>query len=58
MKATIKNNVLVVEVPLQTPTPSKSGKTKVVATSSGNCQTTAVVDGKPVTVGLNAYIAP
>jgi len=28
----------------------------LVASSGGNVTTTATVDGKPVTVGLNAYI--
>lgn len=56
MKATIKNNILTIEIPLQTPTASKSGKTKIVATSGGNITTSALVDGKPVTIGLNAYI--
>jgi len=39
------------------PRPSKSGKTIVIATSSGN-QTFAdlLFDGKPVTIGVNAYI--
>ena len=37
--------------------PSKSGKTMLVAYSGGNVSTAAIVDGKPVTVGLNAYIA-
>ena len=32
------------------------GKTLVVASSHGNVATTAVVDDKPVTVGVNAYI--
>ena len=36
--------------------PSKSGKTMLVASSGGNVTTTAMVEGKPVTVGLNAYI--
>ena len=36
MKVTIANNVLTIEIPLQTPRPSASGKTLVVATSSGN----------------------
>ena len=36
--------------------PSKSGKTMLVASSGGNVTTSAIVDGKPVTVGLNAYI--
>jgi hypothetical protein len=40
------------------PTPSASGKTLVVASTRGNTVTTAMVDGKPVTIGLNAYIKP
>jgi hypothetical protein len=56
MKATIKNNILTIEIPLQPPTASKSGKSLVVATSGGNIATTAEVNGKPVTIGLNAYI--
>jgi hypothetical protein len=35
---------------------SQSGKTLVVASTRGNLKTTAMIDGKPVTVGLNAYI--
>lgn len=58
MKATIKDNTLHIEIPLQTPRPSSSGKTLVVATSGGNITTTAEVNGKPVTIGLNAYIKP
>lgn len=38
------------------PTPSASGKTLSVASSHGNKETDAEVDGKPVVVGLNAYI--
>ena len=58
MTATIdpKTNELVLRLPLQKPTPSASGKTLVVASSRGNLTTTATVDGKPVTVGVNAYI--
>jgi hypothetical protein len=58
MKASIKNNILTIEIPLQKPTASKSGKSLVVASSGGNITTTASVDGKPVTIGLNAYIKP
>lgn len=58
MKATIKDNVLHLEIPLQTPKPSASGKTLVVATTGGNVTTAATVNGKPVTVGVNAYIKP
>ncbi len=51
-----KTNQLVLRIPLQTPTPSSTGKTLVVATSRGNKKTDASLDGKPVTVGFNAYI--
>lgn len=57
MQVEIKDNNLVITIPLERPRPSSSGKTLVVASSNGNVKTTALVDGKPVTVGLNAYIA-
>lgn len=56
MKVTVEGTDLVIRIPLQTPRPSASGKTLVVATSGGNKQTAAEVNGKPVTVGVNAYI--
>lgn len=49
-------NELVIRIALQQPTPSSTGKTLVVASSHGNQATTATVDGKPVIIGLNAYI--
>jgi hypothetical protein len=52
----IRDNKLFIEIDLETPTPSSSGKTLVVASTHGNTVTTAEVDGKPVTIGLNAYI--
>ena len=52
----IEGKRLVITADLETPTPSASGKTMVVASSRGNVTTTAVVDGKPVIVGLNCYI--
>lgn len=58
MIAIIKDNVLHLEIPLQAPRPSASGKTLVVATTGGNLTTAATVNGKPVIVGLNAYIKP
>lgn len=54
--AKIEGGNLVLTIPMQTPTPSASGKTMVVASSRGNQATTATVDGKPIIVGLNAYI--
>ena len=57
MTASIEGEFLVIRVPLNSkPTPSASGKTLVVATSHGNNQTEIEVQGKPVFVGVNAYI--
>lgn len=56
MNATVEGNTLVIRVPMQAPAPSKTGKTLIVASSSGNVQTSAVVNGKPVIIGFNAYI--
>jgi len=56
MNVKIENGSLVITIPVQKPTPSASGKTMVVASSHGNQATTALVDGKPVIIGLNAYI--
>lgn len=58
MKAEIKDNKLILTLDLQAPRPSASGKTLVVATSSGNITTTATINGQPITVGVNAYIKP
>ncbi len=41
---------------MQEPTPSASGKTLVVATTHGNQPTDVTVNGKPLIVGVNAYI--
>ena len=48
-------NYLVVEAPVSL-RPSKSGKTTLVASSNGNTKTEVEINGKPVTIGLNAYI--
>lgn len=57
MKATIKDNILIIEIEVEeTPTPSASGKTLVVASTHGNVVTNVMVNGKPLVVGLNAYI--
>ncbi|MDI6784049.1 MAG: hypothetical protein QME64_08160 [bacterium] len=56
LTAKVVGNKLIVEVDLEEPHPSASGKTLVVASSYGNKVTDAQVNGKPVTVGLNAYI--
>jgi hypothetical protein len=56
MKVEVKDGKLLVEIDLQEPTPSASGKTLVVATTHGNQTTTAMYEGQPITIGLNAYI--
>lgn len=56
MKAQIKDGKMIIEIDLQEPTPSASGKTLVVASTHGNVVTDVLIDGKPVTIGLNAYI--
>ena len=57
MKVEIKDNKLIIEINISNPpAPSASGKTLVVASSHGNQPTTAQVNGKPVIIGLNAYI--
>jgi hypothetical protein len=47
---------LVIRIPLQQPTPSASGKTLVIASTRGNVTTKTEYDGKPITIGLNAYL--
>jgi hypothetical protein len=56
LKVEIRDNKLFIEIDLEKPTPSASGKTLVIASTHGNTVTSAEVDGKPVVVGLNAYI--
>ena len=57
MKAAIEGKELVIRIPVQEPTPSASGKTLVVATTRGNVKTDVMVLGRPLTIGLNAYIS-
>ena len=57
LQAVIEGNELVIRLPLNpTPVLSATGKTLVVASSHGNQETTAQVNGQPVIVGVNAYI--
>lgn len=56
MNVKIENGKLFIEIDLQDPTPSASGKTLVVATTQGNVPTECEIDGKKVVIGLNAYI--
>lgn len=57
LTAAIEGGYLVIRVPMNSkPVPSSTGKTLVVASSHGNKQTDVEIDGKPVIVGVNAYI--
>jgi len=56
MEVKIENDKLIISIDLQKPTPSASGKTLVVASTHGNTTTQCMIDGKPVIIGLNAYI--
>jgi ABC-type uncharacterized transport system YnjBCD ATPase subunit len=56
IKARIENGKLIIEMPLGTPRPSGSGKTTIIASTQGNIATDVIVDGKPLTIGVNAYI--
>lgn len=56
MKVTIKDNTLVIEISLETPKPSSSGKNLVVASTRGIVTTSATVNDKPIKLGLNAFI--
>jgi hypothetical protein len=57
LMASIEGEYLVIRVPLNPqPTPSATGKTLVVASSHGNKETEIQVQGKPVYLGVNAYI--
>lgn len=53
-----KKQELILTIEMEdTPTISATGKSKVVASTRGNVTLTDVmVEGKPLTVGVNAYI--
>ena len=54
MKAKIVNDILTIEIPLQAPKKSKSGKSYIIATSSGASE--IKYEGKDVYLSLNAYV--
>lgn len=55
--AKIEGKNLVITLPMaDPPQPSKSGKGLVVASTRGNMKTTLMIQGKPVVIGVNAYI--
>ena len=56
MKVEIKNNELIITLPIS-PRTSKSGKSTVIASTSGNVATSAQYEGKPIIIGCNAYVS-
>ena len=56
IEAKIEGKKLIITCDLEEGTPSASGKTLVVASTRGNMKTDLTIDGKPLTIGLNAYI--
>jgi hypothetical protein len=58
MKAKLQGKNLVIELPLQTPRPSTSGKTEVVASSHGVRRSAVKVNGKTVYVAASAFFYP
>jgi hypothetical protein len=46
--------ILTIEMPISV-RPSNSGKTTVIASTNGNILADIVYNGKPVTIGVNAY---
>lgn len=56
MTVTIEKKELIIRMPIEEPAPSKSGKSNIIASTGGFNKTTAVLNGKPVSVSVNAII--
>jgi hypothetical protein len=56
MEARIEDGKLVIELPLEKPRPSSTGKTLLVATTRGVQRTTARLRGKTISIVVNAFI--
>ena len=54
METRIEKDTLIIEIPLQTPTPSKSGKMMLVASTGGWQKIDAEVEGKQLRMNLTA----
>jgi hypothetical protein len=58
MQSRIKNGNLVIELPIEKPRPSKTGKTLLIASTRGVKRLEARYKGKTVSVVVNAFIYP
>lgn len=56
MQVSMEKGMLVIRIPAQKPAPSASGKTLIVASTRGNKTTDVIIDGKPLIVGMTAYV--
>jgi hypothetical protein len=56
MKVTVRGETLVIEIEMQTPERSKSGKSMLVASSKGIVKAGVQVQGKELKIGVNAFI--
>lgn len=56
MESRIEDGKLVIELPLEKPRPSSTGKTLLVATTRGVQRTTARLKGKTISIVANAFI--
>ena len=54
IKVDEKKKIITITIPLQEPKKSKSGKTEVIVSMTG--ETDQTYKGKPVYISLNAYI--
>jgi hypothetical protein len=56
-KVEIKGKQLIITMELDSdPSPSKSGKNLVLASTHGNEKTSCEFKGQPITIGVNAYV--
>jgi hypothetical protein len=56
MKVELQDGNLIFTLPLESPTPSASGKTHVVASSRGVQKSELEIDGRPMHWNLNAFV--
>jgi len=58
MESRIEDGKLVIELPLEKPRPSATGKTLLVASTRGVKRSTARFRGKTISIVANAFIFP
>jgi hypothetical protein len=58
VKSKIKNGRLVIDLPLQKPKLSSTGKTLIIASTYGVQSSAAQYKGKPISIVANAFVYP